>query len=106
MIPFEGWHFNAYGLGIRTLLNSSVGSAQVYSCPVRCELGSAWWFPCGAASAVAVGGTIYGTAFVIAGESIFINGEQLFLSPSTTRAVLCTGCPRSGVLKVERPSLT
>ena len=104
IIPFQGYPFDAYGLGVRTLLNaSSVGVMQAYSCPVRCELGNAWWFPCGAASAVAVGGTIYGTSAVIVGESVFIDGAQLFLSSAgELRTHPCPGCPRSASLTIRR----
>ena len=106
IIPFDGAQYDAHGLGVRTLAAWDADqSVQIYSCPVRCEAGTAEWFPCGASSAVAISASIAGMAVSLVGDTVYVAGS--ILSPplsaaGESRTVSCPLCPSNGLLTIRR----
>ena len=106
IIPFDGAQYDAHGLGVRTLAAWDADqSVQIYSCPVRCEAGTAEWFPCGASSAVAISASIAGMAVSLVGDTVYVAGT--ILSPplsaaGESRTVSCPLCPSNGLLTIRR----
>ena len=109
--PFDGAQYDAQALGVRNLARWNAGGErhelQFYSCPTRCDVGNDEWFPCGASSAVAFAGSIFGMHIALVGDDVYVNGVlRPQLSPTgESRNVACAGCPgTSGSLAIERLS--
>ena len=113
IIPFAGAQYDAFGLGIKTLAawtTSLLGSAlptrhsvQVYSCPVRCDISSSRWFPCGASSAAAMAAEVHSMRVTLFGDELHVNGWRTTLAASgETTSFACAGCPSNGLLTIRR----
>ena len=104
IVPFDGAQYDAHALGVRTLAtwpaqsasftSSDTNTVQLYSCPTRCDVGNAEWFPCGASSAVALHANVFGVRLTVAGENFYYNGIQQYLNPNgqTMRPRQLPGC--------------
>jgi len=108
IIPFEGEQFDGHALGVRTLAAwgaaSASSSVQLYACPTTCRGSSDAWFPCGASSAVAAAASIFGVSVAIAGDTVWVGGQQQapLSSAGETRNVDCPSCPGTPTLTIRR----